>query len=315
MRIRRSSGTVFPSPSVLILLRITNYALRINMSLIARNLSKTYKEGVNNQTVFTGVSIVLERGENLLVVGTAGSGKSTLINILGCLETPTTGTYLIGETDPLNFGRSKIARFRRDYLGFIFSEAYLLPQLTVLENALIPCLATGLPLKADVAFAKQLLEQMKIDDCQNAHPETLSRDQQQRAAAVRAMIKRPSLILADEPISKLDARSAEPFIDDFLATQKSCGSMLIMVTDAPDFKEKFDRTARLEKTRWTISGRRKYGLDENDTVHNIRSDDAEPAALGLDEDEYVQNVDMSQPKPEPQPEEGAELDAFRRRFQ
>ena len=120
------------------------------MSLIARNLSKTYKEGVNNQTVFTGVSIVLERGENLLVVGPAGSGKSTLINILGCLETPTTGTYLIGETDPLTFSRSKVSRFRRDYLGFIFSEAYLLPQLTVLENTLIPCLADDAELNAEV---------------------------------------------------------------------------------------------------------------------------------------------------------------------
>ena len=283
------------------------------MSLIARNLSKTYKEGVNNQTVFTGVSIVLDKGETLLIVGPAGSGKSTLINILGCMESPTTGTYLIGETDPLTFSRSKISRFRRDYLGFIFSEAYLLPQLTVLENALIPCLATGLPLKADVAFAKELLEQMKIDNCQNLYPETLSREQQQRAAAVRAMIKRPSLILADEPVSRLDVRSIEPFIDDFLAAQKSCGSMLIMASDAPDFKEKFDRTARLDKTRWTISGRRKYGLDENDSVLNIRSDDAEPSALGLEEDEYVQDVE--QPQPEPQPEEGAELDAFRRRFQ
>ena len=285
------------------------------MSLIARNLSKTYKEGVNNQTVFTGVSIVLERGETLLVVGPAGSGKTTLINILGCLETPTTGTYLIGETDPLNFGRSKISRFRRDYLGFIFSEAYLLPQLTVLENALIPCLATGLPLKADVAFAKELLEQMKIDNCKDAHPESLSRDQQQRAAAVRAMIKRPSLILADEPISKLDVRAAEPFINDFLAAQKTCGSMLIMVTDTPDFKEKFDRTARLEKTRWTISGRRKYGLDENDTVLNIRNSSEPTPALGLDDEEFIQDVDMSQSKPESKPDEGAELDAFRRRFQ
>lgn len=282
------------------------------MSLIARNLSKTYKEGVNNQTVFTGVSIVLDKGETLLIVGPAGSGKSTLINILGCLESPTTGTYLIGETDPLTFSRSKISRFRRDYLGFIFSEAYLLPQLTVLENALIPCLATGLPLKADVAFAKELLAQMKIDNCKDLYPEALSREQQQRVAAVRAMIKRPSLILADEPVSRLDVRATEPFIDDFLAAQKSCGSMLIMVSDAPDFKEKFDRTAKLEKTQWAISGRRKYGLDENDSVLNIRSENAEPAALSLDEEEYIQ--DVNQPLPE-QPEEGAELDAFRRRFQ
>ena len=285
------------------------------MSLIARNLSKTYKEGVNNQTVFTGVSLELDRGENLLVVGTTGSGKSTLINILGCLETPSSGTYLIGETDPLTFGRSKISKFRRDYLGFIFSEAYLLPQLTILENALIPCLATGLPLKADVAFAKQLLEQMKIGNCQDAHPESLSPEQRQRAAAVRAMIKRPSLILADEPTGRLDARSAEPFIDDFLAAQKSCGSMLVMVTDSPDFKEKFDRTAKLDKTRWTISGRRKYGVDENDTVLNIRNSSEPAPALGLDEDEYIQDVEPSQPKPEPKPDEGEKLDAFRRRFQ
>ena len=285
------------------------------MSLIARNLSKTYKEGVNNQTVFTGVSLELDRGENLLVVGSAGSGKSTLINILGCLETPSSGTYLIGETDPLTFGRSKISKFRRDYLGFIFSEAYLLPQLTILENALIPCLATGLPLKADVAFAKQLLEQMKIGNCQDAHPESLSPEQRQRAAAVRAMIKRPSLILADEPTGRLDARSAEPFIDDFLAAQKSCGSMLVMVTDSSDFKEKFDRTAKLDKTRWTISGRRKYGVDENDTVLNIRNSSEPAPALGLDEDEYIQDVESPQPKSEPKPDEGEKLDAFRRRFQ
>lgn len=285
------------------------------MSLIARNLSKTYKEGVNNQTVFTGVSLELDRGENLLVVGSTGSGKSTLINILGCLETPSSGTYLIGETDPLTFGRSKISKFRRDYLGFIFSEAYLLPQLTILENALIPCLATGLPLKADVAFAKQLLELMKIDNCQNAHPESISPEQRQRAAAVRAMIKRPSLILADEPTGRLDARSAEPFIDDFLAAQKSCGSMLVMVTDSPDFKEKFDRTAKLDKTRWTISGRRKYGVDENDSVLNIRNSSEPAPALSLDEDEYIQDVEPSQPKSEPKPDEGEKLDAFRRRFQ
>lgn len=289
------------------------------MSLITRNLSKTYKEGVNNQTVFTGVSLELDRGENLFVVGSAGSGKSTLINILGCLETPTSGTYLIGETDPLTFSRHKISKFRRDYLGFIFSEAYLLPQLTVLENALIPCLATGLPLKADVAFAKELLAQMKIDDCQSLYPEALSREQQQRAAAVRAMIKRPSLILADEPVSRLDVRAIEPFINDFLTAQKTCGSMLIMTSDSPDFKDKFDRTAKLDKTRWTISGRRKYGVEENDSVFNILNASESTPALGLEasgeDDEIIQTSEPSQPQPEPKPSEDEKLDAFRRRFQ
>ena len=288
------------------------------MSLIARNLSKTYKEGVDNQTVFAGVNIELDNGETLLVVGLAGSGKSTLINILGCMEPPTSGTYLMGETDPLTFRRSKTARFRRDYLGFIFAEAYLLPQLTILENALIPCLATGLPLKADVAFAKQLLGLMKIDNCQDLYPEALSRDQRQRAAAVRAMIKRPSLILADEPYSRLDLRYSKAFLEDFLTAQKTCGSMLILTSDSSDFKEKFDRTAKLDKTRWVISGRRKFGVGENDSIPRFRSDVSEPTqALELDDsdEEIIQDVEPSQPQSEQKPDEGAELDAFRRRFQ
>lgn len=288
------------------------------MSLIARNISKTYKEGVDNQTVFTGVNLELENGETLLVVGLAGSGKSTLINILGCLEPPTSGTYLMGETDPLTFSRSKTARFRRDYLGFIFAEPYLLPQLTILENALIPCLSTGLPLKADVAFAKQLLALMKIDNCQDLYPEALNRDQQQRTAAVRAMIKRPSLILADEPFSRLDLRYVKPFIEDFLAAQKTCGSMLILTSDSADFKDKFDRTAKLDKTRWIISGRRKYGAGENDAIPRFRSDVSEPTqALELDDadEEIIQDIEPSTEQEEQKPEEGFELDAFRRRFQ
>ncbi len=294
------------------------------MPLIARNLSKTYKDDVESQTVFSGVSIDLDSGESLLVVGLKGAGKSTLINILGCLEAPTDGSYLIGETDPLTFNRHKIARFRRDYLGFLFSEPYLAPQLTVLENVLVPCLATGLPLKSDVSFAKELLEQMKISDCQDSYPQTLSADQRQRSAAVRAMVKRPTLILADEPVALLDSRLAEACIDNFLAAQKMAGSMLVLTSDCMEFKEKFDRVAKLEKKRWTISGRQKYGVEVDDAppVFGFSSDSAAPS-LGFEqtddeviiEPENVQTPQKSNREEERQVVKENELESFRRRFQ
>ncbi len=251
----------------------------------------------------------MDQGDTLAIVGPSGSGKSTLMNILGCLDSPTSGAYLIGDTSPLELNRRKTARFRRDYIGFVFRDHFLLPQLSVLENVLIPCLATGLPLKTDVGFAKKLLEQLNLSGCSDSLPALLTNEQKQRTAIARAMIKRPSLLLADEPGGKLSDKTGEEIINCLLRLQKEYGSMLILATDGIDNAKKMGRIGFLRQGRLFLSAKQFSQSDDTFDASSQKSPEAsQPLSLGWEE-------------PESEPEDIIDesstnaIDEFRRRFQ
>lgn len=275
------------------------------MALSIHKLSKTFKLGTENLTVFVDLTFEMDKGETLAFTGPAGSGKTTLINILGCLDSPSSGSYLIGDTNPLDFNRKKTSRFRRDYIGFLFQDSFLLPQLTVLENVLVPCMATGLPLKTDVNFAKSLLDQLGLSNFMDFLPSRLTTEQKQRAAAARALIKRPSLLLADEPTACLIPRSASVFLDDVLAVQKECGSMFILATDSPALAQKMNRTATIVETRFVFTGRRDAPQDAP-FARPAPAQPVQPAALSWEEvEEDSDQLEQS----------ASNVEEFRRRFQ
>src|SRR5260370_24139864 len=165
--------------------------------------TKVYQGGMTG--ALNGVSLTVEEGEFSAVMGPSGSGKSTLLNLIAGLDRPTSGSVTVGGSDLGRMGEAALARFRRDHIGFVFQFFHLLPNLTVLENVLIPAQLRSRT--SAEARGRALLEQLGIAEMANRYPAKLSGGQQQRVAIARALINQPSLLLADEPTGALDTRS------------------------------------------------------------------------------------------------------------
>lgn len=177
--------------------------------LTAQNISKEFPTPTDPLRVLDNVSFELNRGENLAISGPSGCGKSTLLHILGALDSPTTGTILLDGEDPFSLNDKDLAAFRNRKIGFIFQDHHLLPQLTAIENVLIPTLADGKASPEEIQRAKDLLEQVGLTDRSNHRPAELSGGERQRVAIARALIFQPTLLLADEPTGNLDQTNAE----------------------------------------------------------------------------------------------------------
>src|SRR5712692_4190210 len=176
----------------------------VDMSELVRltDITKVYQGGVTG--AFNGVSLTVEEGEFTAVMGPSGSGKSTLLNLIAGLDRPSSGTVTVAGTDLASLAEGGLARFRRDRIGFVFQFFHLLPNLTALENVLIPA-----QLKSRTsaeARGRELLEQLGIEEVSDRYPARLSGGQQQRIAIARALINQPTLLLADEPTGALDTR-------------------------------------------------------------------------------------------------------------
>lgn len=201
-----------------------------NHSLNVERLSKSFPTASEPLSVLTGVSLSLSEGESVAIVGPSGSGKSTLLQILGTLDRPDAGEVTIDQTDPFSLTEDKLAAFRNQHIGFIFQDHHLLPQLTVIENVLVPTLASGRPSADDLARARGLLESVGLADRVGHLPGELSGGERERVAIARALLMRPTLILADEPTGNLDRRTADRVTELLLELQKSSGAILISVT-------------------------------------------------------------------------------------
>jgi lipoprotein-releasing system ATP-binding protein len=199
-------------------------------SLHVRGLAKSFPTAGEPLQVLKDVSLELSGGDSVAIVGPSGSGKSTLLQILGTLDHPDAGEVAIDQVDPFSLNESALAQFRNRKIGFIFQDHHLLPQLTVMENVLVPTLATGKPTSADLAHAKELLTSVGLIDRLGHLPSELSGGERERVAIARAMIMRPSLILADEPTGNLDRKTADAVTDLLLKLQQSSGAILIAVT-------------------------------------------------------------------------------------
>ncbi|HSS94200.1 MAG TPA: ABC transporter ATP-binding protein, partial [Candidatus Dormibacteraeota bacterium] len=172
------------------------------------DVTKVYQGGITG--ALNGVSLSVEKGEFAAIMGPSGSGKSTMLNLVAGLDRPSSGTITVGGSDVGKLGEAGLARFRRDHIGFVFQFFYLLPNLTALENILIPAQLKG---NGATGQARELLVQLGINDIADRFPARLSGGQQQRVAIARALINRPTLLLADEPTGALDTHTGEQVME------------------------------------------------------------------------------------------------------
>jgi len=188
------------------------------------DVTKVYQGGITG--ALNGVSLTVEKGEFTAIMGPSGSGKSTVLNLVAGVDRPTSGTVAVGATDLGKLGEAGLARFRRDHIGFVFQFFYLLPNLTALENVLIPAQLKG---NSAMGRARELLDQLGIADVANRYPAWLSGGQQQRVAIARALINNPTLLLADEPTGALDTHTGEQVME-LLGQLHRDGQTILLVT-------------------------------------------------------------------------------------
>jgi lipoprotein-releasing system ATP-binding protein len=221
-------------------------------ALVVRNLVRTFPTPTNPLVVLEGVSFELEARSTLSIVGPSGCGKSTLLHILGTLDRPTRGDVVIRGTDPFALDEPELARFRNRQIGFVFQDHHLLPQLTVLENVLIPSLASesGDDRRASVEDrAMTLLDRVGIRDRASHVPAELSGGERQRAAIARALVMQPSVVLCDEPTGNLDQRTAATIGELLLEAHEDEGVVLVVVTHSPTLAARCDRRGELVEGR------------------------------------------------------------------
>ena len=200
--------------------------------LIADRISKTYPTPRGELPILKDVSLSLQRGAAIAITGPSGSGKSTLLYILGALEPPSSGTVTLDGSDPFSLGEREQAAFRNQHVGFVFQDHSLLPQCSVLENVLSPTLVAprGNGAKDDVERARSLLGQVGLADRLDHRPGELSGGEKQRAALARALIRKPAVLLCDEPTGNLDRAAADVVADLLLELHASQRTILVVVT-------------------------------------------------------------------------------------
>jgi putative ABC transport system ATP-binding protein len=191
------------------------------------DVTKLYQDGITG--ALNGVSVTVEKGEFTAIMGPSGSGKSTMLNLVAGLDRPTSGTIAVGGIDLAGEGEAGLARFRRDHIGFVFQFFNLLPNLTALENVLIPAQLKG---NAAPRRARELLDQLGIKEVADRYPARLSGGQQQRVAMARALINNPTLLLADEPTGALDTTSGEQVMDLVVQLHRDGQTVLLVTHDA-----------------------------------------------------------------------------------
>jgi lipoprotein-releasing system ATP-binding protein len=217
-------------------------------SLRVTDLRKTFPSPGGDLHVLDGVDLALDPGGSLAIMGPSGSGKSTLLHILGTLDAPTSGRVEIGGSDPFSLSPRALAAFRNRAVGFVFQDHYLLPQLTVLENVLVPTLVADGADGAE-AWARELVERVGLSARADHRPAELSGGERQRAAIARALVNRPGLLLCDEPTGNLDADSARAARDLFLALHREVRNILIVATHSPELAASFQGVRHLRRGR------------------------------------------------------------------
>jgi lipoprotein-releasing system ATP-binding protein len=208
-------------------------------------LRREYPTPAEPLVVLDGVDMELGRGGSMAIMGPSGSGKSTLLHILGALDRPTAGSVSVDGQDPFALGPAEVAAFRNRKIGFVFQDHHLLPQCTVLENALIPTLVGDGAGDAAEKRALELLERVGLKGRLEHRPAELSGGERQRVAVCRALINGPVALLCDEPTGNLDRKSSDAIGELFAQIQKEDGTSLVVVTHSAEFAERFEERRRL----------------------------------------------------------------------
>ncbi len=207
-------------------------------------ITKHYRMGDEEVRALDGVDLHIGRNEYVALIGPSGSGKSTLMNLIGCLDTPTDGTYVLNGRDTSSMDDVELARVRNQEIGFVFQSFHLLPRLTVLDNVCQPLVYRGLPRAERQRLAMRALEQVGLGNRTSHRPNQLSGGQRQRVAVARALVGRPSILLADEPTGNLDSRTSAEIMALFDELHAS-GQTVVVVTHEPDIAAHCRRTIRI----------------------------------------------------------------------
>lgn len=197
--------------------------------LLMQDICKSYYMGEEELEVLHNVNLRINSGEFISILGPSGSGKSTMMNIIGCLDVPTSGNYILSGNDIAQLDENALAKVRNKEVGFIFQSFQLLPRMTALENVELPLIYSGLPAAQRKTRAMQVLEQVGLSDKMRNLPNQLSGGQQQRVAIARALVTEPTILLADEPTGALDQKTGAQVVELFEELNNS-GKTIIMIT-------------------------------------------------------------------------------------
>lgn len=209
-----------------------------------RNIYKIYSDGDSEIRALDGVSLHVSKGEFVAIVGSSGSGKSTCMNIIGCLDIPTSGEYHLNGSDVSCMDDKQLAHIRNRELGFVFQQYNLIPKLTVLENVELPLLYKGVKSHARREMALKALERVGLADRYSKYPSQLSGGQQQRVSIARALAGNPPVILADEPTGALDSKTGKDVLE-FLKQLNREGTTIVLITHDNSIAEQIKRVVRI----------------------------------------------------------------------
>ena len=216
----------------------------MDIQIKTRGLKKQYKLGTQVVDALRGVDLDIEKGSFTAISGTSGSGKSTLLHMLGCLDKATSGEVYIGDIKVTETKDKKLAKIRRENIGFVFQKFCLVPELTVTENIVVPVLLSNR--RPDTAYIDELCDILGLSDRKGHLPSELSGGQQQRCAIARALANNPQIVLCDEPTGNLDKKTGEEVISLLHEVNKKYSKTVLIVTHDPDIASGADRTIRIE---------------------------------------------------------------------
>jgi putative ABC transport system ATP-binding protein len=208
------------------------------------HIGKRYDLGLSQVHALRDVHVAIEAGEFVAIIGQSGSGKSTLMNIIGCLDVPTTGRYRLAGRDVSELGDDELADVRNLEIGFVFQSFQLLPRASALENVELPLIYRGLGRNERRERAAEALKRVQLEDRMKHKPTELSGGQRQRVAIARALVTEPSLLLADEPTGNLDSRTGEEIMRLFLDLHRK-GNTIVLVTHEPKLAARCPRAVRI----------------------------------------------------------------------
>jgi putative ABC transport system ATP-binding protein len=215
------------------------------MVIRLQNITKHYKVGPEKIRALDGVTLEVGRNEYVAVMGTSGSGKSTLMNILGCLDRPTSGTYELDSRVTTRMSAGALAHIRNERIGFVFQSFELLPRLSALKNAELPLLYSSTGWFSRRARARQAMKVVGLADRMRHRPNQLSGGQKQRVAIARALVNKPAILLADEPTGNLDSATTDEILELFDDLHRN-GQTIIIVTHEPDVARHAQRVIRMK---------------------------------------------------------------------